>query len=353
MKFSKGIRDSALCCVKRRSLVFSSPDAFTRYSELCGRNVLAKSSLDISPAVESLDFNVFGKYSDLCRTNAVTGTYSILFNSIIDNVSKKTQRSAPVVESSSKTPRKLYGYVDLGDCDQQCQHCGAAFWLGERLNGHSNYRTPEYHLCCGGGRIHMQHSEDPPEYFKNLLQNKHFMDNIRAYNQMFSMTSFGVKIDESINDGRGPYVFKVSGQVYHWIRSLCPPPGESPRFLQLYIYDTNHEVENRMRHFGGQPEINAGKFIFHNLKLRLYNAEGARGYELPASNVLGAVVFNSGVSCSTDFDIIIQEKAGPPKRISKLHKSYMSLQFPLLFIYGQPGFYPELKLRRADGSRQE
>ncbi|GJS43972.1 DNA helicase [Tanacetum coccineum] len=31
--------------------------------------------------------------------------------------------------------------------------------------------------------------------------------------------------------------------------SLCPPPGEAPRFVQLYIYDTNNEVENRMRHF--------------------------------------------------------------------------------------------------------
>ncbi|GKE09649.1 DNA helicase, partial [Tanacetum coccineum] len=31
--------------------------------------------------------------------------------------------------------------------------------------------------------------------------------------------------------------------------SLCPPPEEAPRFLQLYIYDTDNEVENRMRHF--------------------------------------------------------------------------------------------------------
>nr|GEZ57111.1 helitron helicase-like domain-containing protein [Tanacetum cinerariifolium] len=433
----EGIRDSASRCVKRKSPFFGSPDAFTRYSELCGRNVLAKSSLDISPAVKHPDFNsseplrlniteTDGLLDDKTHLNTpITGVFrlndgassfgqaedSILFDGIIDNVSKKTQRTAPVVESSSKTPwytsrkatdsrianvrcydgegcnagqgrGKLYGYVDLGDYNQQCQHCGAAFWLGERLKGHSNYRTPEYYLCCGRGRIHMQPSEDPPEYFKDLLQNKHFMDNIRAYNQMFAMTSFGAKIDESNNDRRGPYIFKVSGQVYHWIGSLCPPPGESPRFLQLYIYDMDHVVENRMRHFGGidhnelDPEIVEGLIHFldaHNqlvqlfgtardkcreihipeFKIRLYNAEGARGYELLASNVLGAVVFDSGVSGTTDFDIIIQEKAGPPKRISKLHKSYMSLQFSLLFIYGQPGFYPELKLRRADGSRQE
>nr|GFA31041.1 helitron helicase-like domain-containing protein [Tanacetum cinerariifolium] len=88
-------------------------------------------------------------------------------------------------------------------------------------------------------------------------------------------------------------------------------------------------------------------------KIRLYNAEGACRYKLLTLNALGAVVFDSGVSGSTDFDVIIQEKEGPSNRISKLHKSYMSLLFPLLFIYGQAGFYPELKLRAANGSRQE
>ncbi|GKG02875.1 hypothetical protein Tco_0310511, partial [Tanacetum coccineum] len=97
----------------------------------------------------------------------------------------------------------------------------------------------------------MQPGPDPPEYFKNLLENKYFMKNIRAYNQMLAMTSFGSKVDDLINRGRYPYVFKVSGQIYHWIGSLCPPPGESLRFLQLYIYNTDHKVENKLRYFGG------------------------------------------------------------------------------------------------------
>ncbi|GJV74979.1 hypothetical protein Tco_1506563, partial [Tanacetum coccineum] len=40
---------------------------------------------------------------------------------------------------------------------------------------------------------------------------------------------------------------------------------------------------------------------------------------------------------------------GPPQRINKLHQSYMYLQFPLLFIFGQPGFYPDLVLKPRDG----
>ncbi|GKD69888.1 retrovirus-related pol polyprotein LINE-1, partial [Tanacetum coccineum] len=79
--------------------------------------------------------------------------------------------------------------------------------------GHLGHREAEYHLCCGGGRIHMGPEPESLEYIKLLFQNKHFMKNIRAYNQMFAMTSFGAKIDESINRGGGPYVFKLSVQV--------------------------------------------------------------------------------------------------------------------------------------------
>ncbi|GJV57427.1 hypothetical protein Tco_1458432, partial [Tanacetum coccineum] len=62
----------------------------------------------------------------------------------------------------------------------------------------------------------------------------------------------GARIDDSVNIGRGPYVFKILGQLYHWIGSLCPPEGEPPRFLQLYIYDTDNEIDNRLRHFGNE-----------------------------------------------------------------------------------------------------
>ncbi|GJS73021.1 DNA helicase [Tanacetum coccineum] len=241
-----------------------------------------------------------------------------------------------------------YVYDDLRDYDQRCYHCGSTFWFREPLKGHFNSRRPEYHLSCGGGRVYMEPNPDPPEYIKRLLQNKHFMENFRAYNQMFAMTSFGAKIDESINNGIGPYVFKVSRHVYHWIGSLCPLAGEPPRFLQLYIYDMQHELENRMTARDRCQQIDVPEF-----KIRLYNGDGARGYELPTLNTLGAIVFDSGVIGNTEFDVVIEHMGGPPKRINKLHPSYMSLQFPLLFVYGQSGFHTELKLKPDDGRDKE
>nr|GEZ95854.1 DNA helicase [Tanacetum cinerariifolium] len=129
---------------------------------------------------------------------------------------------------------------------------------------------------------------------------------------------FGAKIDESINAGRGPYLFLDAHnelvQLFRIARDKC-------------------------------REIDVPEF-----KIRLYNAEGRRGYELPTSNTLGAIVFDSGLTCTTYFDVVIQHRDGPAQRVNKLHPSYMSSQFPLLFIYGQSGFHTELKLRPADGS---
>lgn len=164
------------------------------------------------------------------------------------------------------------------------------------------------------------------------------MDNIRAYNSIFSMTSFGASVDETINKRQGPYVFKLSGQVYHWIGTLCPP-GDAPRFLQLYICDTRNEVRNRINHFGGhnscplKPEIierlikmfddnnhlvklfrtARDKCIDHDIpefSNRLFNKPKHRNYELPTTDGLGAIVFETGPTSQNDYDVIIHSKQG-------------------------------------------
>ncbi|PWA65551.1 hypothetical protein CTI12_AA334870 [Artemisia annua] len=66
---------------------------------------------------------------------------------------------------------------------------------------------------------------------------------------MFAMTSLGAEIDHSVNNGQGPYVFKVSGQIYHQLGAMCPESGAPPKFLQLYIYDTEAEVANCLYNF--------------------------------------------------------------------------------------------------------
>lgn len=55
---------------------------------------------------------------------------------------------------------------------------------------------------------------------------------------MFAFTSMGGKIDASINRRQGWRTFRLFGQNYHQIGSLLPPEGSTPKFAQLYIYDT-------------------------------------------------------------------------------------------------------------------
>lgn len=63
---------------------------------------------------------------------------------------------------------------------------------------------------------------------------------------MFAFTSMGGKVDNSMNNGRSPPMFVINGENYHHIGSLLPLPGNQPKFAQLYIYDTNNEIANRM-----------------------------------------------------------------------------------------------------------
>jgi hypothetical protein len=73
------------------------------------------------------------------------------------------------------------------------------------------------------------------------------MKNISQYNFLFAFTSIGVDIERSVNDGRGPPLFKIHGQVYYHVGSLLPPDDGPPKFVQLYIYDTTNENQNRLK----------------------------------------------------------------------------------------------------------
>jgi hypothetical protein len=275
-------------------------------------------------------------------------------------------------------------YRSYGLCNRVCPYCHALFWFEERLTYGSSNNRPRYNRCCLGGTLELRSRQQYPAYIQGLFASRHFMDNIRAYNQMFAMTSLGAKVEESINNGRGPYVFKVSGQIYHQIGGLCPAPGPDPhpRFLQLYIYDTQHEAENRLSHFSSvtrnslDVEIVRGliRFLDANnalvqlfrtardkleagdipdFKVRLFGVARSKQYELPTSDSIGAIVYDTGPETKTDFDIVIERHSGDAERVNKLHPCYMSFQFPLMFVFGEEGYHLGLKLHGPDGGELE
>lgn len=141
-------------------------------------------------------------------------------------------------------------YLDSGDAVYVCSVCNAKVWQGEALRGNKDFKKTFYSICCYNGKVQLPNLIHPPQLLVDLYsgvseKSQNFIQNVRRYNMMFAFTSMAGKVDHAINSGGAPYVYRMHGQNYHIAGSLLPEEGELPRFCQLYIYDTDHEVDNR------------------------------------------------------------------------------------------------------------
>ncbi|XP_028766672.1 uncharacterized protein LOC114724484 [Neltuma alba] len=274
-------------------------------------------------------------------------------------------------------------YMDEGDPSHKCKHCGAWLWYNERVKTDKKRNANMFNLCCLGGKVQLPAMKAPPQALFNLffdktsVQSKSFYSNIRQYNNMFSFTSMGGKVDHAMNCGQGPYSFVLSGMNYHCIGSLLPPEGCKPVYSQLYIYDTENEVANRINavskhqsHSDIDPTLvqiikdildDVNPFVQHyrfaseminsrgrsDLKMRLINSRNTDGrvYNLPSASEVAALVVGDFDMSYNVRDIIIEELSGRPKRINELHTAYLPLQYPLLFPYGEDGYRDDVEHR--------
>ena len=140
---------------------------------------------------------------------------------------------------------------NLGNLNYVCSSCGDLCW---KVEGKS-IRTFVGKNCCSSGKLKLLPLCEPPAELKLLMQagdarSKRFIANIRGVNNALGFASLGAHVDESILQGRGVYTFKVHGSVYHNIgpMMLGEVADQIPRFAQLYFYDTEHELENRLHH---------------------------------------------------------------------------------------------------------
>nr|GEW64333.1 hypothetical protein [Tanacetum cinerariifolium] len=214
--------------------------------------------------------------------------------------------------------------------------------------------NPPFSLCCQGGKVLLPTFNDTPPPLNSLLDYNHpatskFRDQIRVYNSMFYFTSFGAKIDHSINTGRAPYTFRISGQSYHRIGSLIPNEGTQPKFTHLYFFDTQNEVRNWQTTFidkdtsdGVNQQIVKGLIQIDRKSTRQYNA--------PTVAKVAAVIINDLWEGLPMRNVTVQSKDSGPRRVSKLHPSYMALQYSLLFLYGEDGFHEEIPYNNNTGT---
>ncbi|CAN7105221.1 unnamed protein product [Brassica rapa subsp. narinosa] len=199
-----------------------------------------------------------------------------LLNTSPQHIPQQTNNTvtSPIVIGIQKN-----GYYDDGDPGWNCKFCQAYMWYGESIGKRRLSANPVFTMCC--------------------------------------------KRDHSINNGRGPFVFRMSGENYHRIGDIVPEPGQAPKFSQLYIIDTLNEIKNRLDAYAGLIESRQSDGRTHNL---------------PTANEVAALIPGDFVLNMETRDIVLESTSGKLQRISELHPAYLPLQYPLLFPYGEDGF---------------
>ncbi|XP_054819066.1 uncharacterized protein LOC129318368 [Prosopis cineraria] len=267
-------------------------------------------------------------------------------------------------------------YLDDGDAIYQYEHCKAKIWFPERLKRASTKSNSIFSMCYCHGKVQVQNFKDTPIELQKLWFNKDFPyfksfhKNIRSYNNMFCFTSMRGQINHDLNNGGGPYTFVLTGQNYHRLGSLVPLLGASPVYSQLYIYDTDNEITNRINTVSKNSrqdkldpfivsyikQILDSKnalvkkyrmardvlkdFLEAEVKIALIRQDNiqARNYSLPVTSKVAALVVGDFDENNKKHDIIV-EKYGQLKRIDEIHKSYL----PLLFPFGDNGYSPHIQ----------
>ncbi|KZP20021.1 hypothetical protein FIBSPDRAFT_708719, partial [Athelia psychrophila] len=261
--------------------------------------------------------------------------------------------------------------------EASCSHCGALHWIGEHVTT-SSCRNPKFRSCCNHGHVRLEAPPPPPYPLQQLFlgatsQSREFLENIRQYNTAFAFTSLGVKQDNTVNAGTGPYVFRIQGQLCHRAGTLLPQPGHVPSYAQLYIHDPRAALQYHQDCNGRVREdtmqilqnvISASHYYTHlykhahevlrehedvpdvSIRLRCAPNQDRRRYNLPTADEVAAILPGDGSQPTDSRDIILRLRApeGPLQRISDGHVAYACLHYVVLFPHGEDGWRWDLRI---------
>jgi hypothetical protein len=140
----------------------------------------------------------------------------------------------------------VVAYHDIGNIDDnKCQHCGALYFNGERIENGS------YNKCCGTEqhKSRLPPITKPPLYINQLLRNNdhnseevaRFNKKPRSFNTAVSFAS--IRQDEvDFRGGHGPPTMVVNGAIIHQVGFLRATNLADPKYLQCFFY--NERIES-------------------------------------------------------------------------------------------------------------
>jgi len=245
---------------------------------------------------------------------------------------------------------------NLGDTIK-CVHCGAIKFQKESVAS-----------CCDNGKIKLK-SFTLPIPFVRQYSSPEFKKNARAYNSMFAFTSIGTTIDKSAQDGYSQ-CYRISGELYHQIGSLCPTDGGESKFAQIYLNDPTYQHSRRKGIFSNtnddmiknltqllfakNPYVKTFEMLRQKMQIskdndycvQLRNLD-SKVFNKPTVDEVAAIITNG--SEGKPRDICVKQRNGGLKRISELHSAYDALQYPLLFPNGSQGWHTNIFKRQRKG----
>ncbi|KAL6606919.1 hypothetical protein ACP70R_042572 [Stipagrostis hirtigluma subsp. patula] len=244
-----------------------------------------------------------------------------------------------------------------------CEHCNAKRFEYEQAG-----------FCCRSGKVHLSTPDTPPELMRLWSSAdsdaKHFRENIRFFNGHFSFTSLYAKLDNATTDVRssGIYTFRAHGQIYHNIRSFARD-GTEPNHLELYFYDDDPNLEQRMRScrreqydkdreviemlvgiLRGNPYSNHLRRLGqidnldnYRVELNLDHRLDQRTYNVPITSEVAAVwVEGSEFQSQFQNSVMLQGKNREIHGIRSYNGCYDPLSYPLFFPRGELGWHCDI-----------
>ncbi|KAJ9543984.1 hypothetical protein OSB04_023691 [Centaurea solstitialis] len=211
-------------------------------------------------------------------------------------------------------------------------------------------------------RVQVPLLREPTEYMQYLMSDAfgqkgvQFRKHIRTYNAMFAFTSMGGRVDSSINNSKGPYVFRMSGQNYRHIGSFI-----------IYMYDTDNEIGNKINTF---QDNSRASFIdheivhglsqmldSHNILAKTFQMARDRFKSSPQS-LFRLCLKGNRTTDGRQYNIVYQlflklQSQIVIVTITDLHPSFMSLTYPLVHPYGEDGYRTDIPLRNLSNSESK
>lgn len=255
---------------------------------------------------------------------------------LVENCTDKIALTNPRIQQHS-----------LGEMTLPCQKCGALHFQGEKRG-----RGEGFSSCCHKGKVNLP-AYRQSNYIQSLLTgtdrlSRNYKENIRSYNSALAMVSTRAKIEE--NNGGGPFMYKVHDTIYHSISTLQPSEGEHPTYAQIYIYDVETGVQERMLNKANGScitelmhsltqhlvEVNPYAQIFNMMSCVLQNTpneqhkelrmhivsdrtQDQRRYNDATSNDVAIIFRANDGEPPSERDLIIYPKDQPLRRVSILH----------------------------------